>query len=213
MVIRVFFVFSVIVIATIASTSGVLSVPKFDATPRHNGFAWIQYGPAVISSAKFVSLSIHGANRDEFERYIVSDKDRSFKDVLGIILKRFGKYLNYSPRDIDYSPSYLTSLCLYTTSVNSEEEQLFVDCTKGQASVPKDKGPSPLLVEIPLVAVLGTEEIDSVSATLKGLMRRDAGAKNPMDRLETIEDALKRERLRFRTDKCGSKDTKPSNAK
>jgi hypothetical protein len=93
---------------------------------HHNGTAWIDFGPAIVGSAKRIDLFVDRQNRDG-DTLSVAANDKDFAQVQSWIKMNLEDKFNFSMNSPEYKSVGLgTSLLLYNNERGSRDDLLAI---------------------------------------------------------------------------------------
>ncbi|MBN8661829.1 MAG: hypothetical protein J0M35_15790 [Candidatus Obscuribacter phosphatis] len=164
---------------------------------RDNGLVWMRFGPAILHSSKYISFNNYEENGKKFVRYEISDSDKNFPKVKGLICKNFELLINCSPEEPHCCVKCQNALYLYTKPVSHENERIIDKHGLDQDGLPNLKLRQAYLIKIPINDILEGDKAERLKSDLKRLMRIDPLGKNPYT-WSTMEDLLKEEKQRVK---------------
>lgn len=162
---------------------------------RPNGLTWINYGPAVIHSSRYIVFVDFEDSTSRFNRFVISEKDANFGKVKSLISDRFENLLNESPVEPSFSVRPRGFLYLYAGKILSgEEKQENGGLLMGQQGNLSKKLRSLYLMGVPLDNEMTREHYVEDCKKLRSWMHLDREAQDPRGKPVSIEGLLKLER-------------------
>ncbi len=94
-------------------------------SPRSNGTAWLEFGPAIINSCARIELHMYQGPASAGKTIVVLRQDSKFNGIRNWINENFEKKLNLSPQEPSYRAQFSANyLVLYASSTGGLDDRL-----------------------------------------------------------------------------------------